>query len=79
MGDVKIVSHLQFLGRPEQQGSDRESACAPHPRHVRLHISCHNLSSDNFAYHAPLLLLLFGPISFLPSPLLVGWVMPLPI
>ena len=47
------VSHLQFLGRPEQPGSARESACAPHPRHVRLHISCHNLSSDNFAYHAP--------------------------
>ena len=45
-------SHLQFLGRPEQQGFVRESACA-HPRRVRLHISCHNLSSDNFAYHAP--------------------------
>ena len=64
------ASHLQFLGRPEQQGSVRESACA-HPRRVRLNISCHNLSSDNFAYHAPPPPF-FGPIIFLPGPFLVG-------
>ena len=74
-GDVRSqVSHLQFLGPPEQPGSVRESACAPHPRHVRLHISCHNLSSDKFAYHAP-------PASFWAYQLFAvssfgGWVMP---